>query len=266
MQQALSRHELTVVTPEQIRLRFQTAGVGSRAGAHAIDLGMLGLLLIVFLAVIGEVNYRSSGWVIADFTDYMIAGIIIAAAAVQLAYFVICECAMGRTLGGKIVGLRVIRENGQPVTVLSSIIRNLLRIIDFLPSFYLAGMVISFLHPKGKRLGDLLAGTVVIYEERPLREKKMRALPAMGWHGAGSAGFQLEEHHKRLVTREEWLMLSSMVERQDELTPEKTTLLGRKMARYFLNKLQLPPDIAGRVTQMTFLNSLYEQLKGEWEL
>jgi uncharacterized RDD family membrane protein YckC len=267
MQQSLSRNELSVVTPEQVLLRYKTAGPGSRAGAHAIDMLILCLFYLLVLVIIAESVFRTSGWMFDGISNYLMAGMIIAVLVIQFSYFVVCECMMGRTVGGKIVGLRVIRDNGQPVTVLSSVIRNLMRVIDMLPTFYVVGIIASFLHPRGKRLGDMLAGTVVIYDrESRTNEARQLAKKAMYLEGWNLTSFTLEEHHKRIITREEWLMLESIVERRNELTLEKEEELGKRMARYFMNRLELSAEIATRVTHMAFLLTLYEQLRADWEI
>ncbi|MBK8057237.1 MAG: RDD family protein [Gemmatimonadetes bacterium] len=72
----------------------------------------------------------------------------------------------GQTPGKKWMGLRVIRDTGHPITVREAGARNLLRIVDLLPPPYLLGILFIAFHPKGKRIGDLVAGTVVV-RDRP---------------------------------------------------------------------------------------------------
>ncbi|MDF2922078.1 MAG: hypothetical protein K0R57_992 [Paenibacillaceae bacterium] len=268
MQHHIEREELSVVTPEQVRLRFLTAGVGSRAGAHAVDLLLLILFYSLLFVLIGEFTVRSSGWgMVQDASEYMIAGAIILVLAIQLGYFVICECMMGKTVGQRIVGLRVIQDNGRPVTVLSSILRNLLRVVDFLPSFYLVGLVVGFLHPKGKRVGDLLAGTVVIYDNRNgQQEKKSQVMRTIGEEGWNISGFRLEDRHRRLVSRQDWLALEALIERRNELTEESLAKLSAELADYFRQRLEISAEEAGRVTQTTFLVTIYTQLREDWQL
>lgn len=261
----MSSSDLTVLTPEHARLTFRTAGTGSRAGAHALDLAVLAGSFLVIAAILSEILFRGQQWLNWNFSGMATAGIIIGVMVVQLGYFVVCECYMGRTLGGRVVGLRVIQENGQPVTLLSSIIRNLLRVIDFLPSFYVTGFLVSFFHPKGKRLGDLLAGTVVIYDQSVIKPKKKKALFKMGpgWSGGNLV---LEDYQIRRITREEWLMLDTMVERMEELTPVKLRYMGAEMARYFLRRLELPEETANQFNSSAFLLALHEILRGHWQI
>ena len=81
-------------------------------------------------------------------------------------YFVFFEgLRQGRTPGKSRVGIRVVRDTGHPITVADAVTRNLLRLADFLPPPYLGGLLLMALHPLGKRLGDLAAGTVVVRDQ-----------------------------------------------------------------------------------------------------
>lgn len=82
-------------------------------------------------------------------------------------YFIFFELIWdGQTPGKRLFGLKVRRNGGRPVDFLASMVRNLVRIVDLMPAFYLLGFFFCFCHPQGKRLGDLAAGTVVIKERK----------------------------------------------------------------------------------------------------
>lgn len=261
-------HEISVVTPEQVRLSFQTAGLGSRAGAQAVDLVLLGLFFLILLALTGEFDWRSEGTFMEGTSEYMAAAAIAVAAVSQFAYFVVCECTMGRTVGGRLVGLRVVQDNGRPVTVLSSLIRNFFRLIDMLPVMYVVGATVSFLHPKDKRVGDLVAGTVVIYDTtgkyRPA--VKRGADTEAGYAGQLLQGFVLEEHHRRAVTREDWLMLSAFADRHRGLSAGKRDELAYGIARHLAERMELPDGMWAGLPEIPFLLAVYEQLREDWEI
>lgn len=81
--------------------------------------------------------------------------------AVGLGYYVICEALTGMTVGKRMVGIRVVDENGEHLTLAAAVIRNALRLVDgFL--FYLVGAIFALASPLGQRLGDRAAGTVVV--------------------------------------------------------------------------------------------------------
>ncbi|MGH7628779.1 MAG: RDD family protein, partial [Gemmatimonadales bacterium] len=153
------RQHMEVETPEQVVLDLEIAGVGSRLLAAVIDTAILGgltLVISLLLLVLAEIGLMPTGpWVGA----FMLGAMFL----VWNGYYVFFEgLRQGRTPGKSRVGIRVVRDTGHPVTVADAVTRNLLRIADFLPPPYLGGLLLMALHPAGKRLGDLAAGTVVV--------------------------------------------------------------------------------------------------------
>jgi uncharacterized RDD family membrane protein YckC len=84
-----------------------------------------------------------------------------ALAALGVAYYTLCEAATGATLGKRMVGIRVVDEDGARVTFGAAVVRNLLRLVDCL-FFYLVGAVFALTSPRGQRLGDRAAHTIVV--------------------------------------------------------------------------------------------------------
>src|SRR5690625_3540660 len=167
----MTQNQIQIKTPEFVSLQFRLAGLGSRAAAMIIDqviltLANTGLILLLILMTSSDIwQIMEHGW--------MVAAWLIALFALNWGYFFVSEYFFnGKTIGKNIIGIRVIQENGHSITVLSAIIRNLLRVIDVLPSGYFIGIILVFLHSKHKRLGDMAAGTVVVYERNAKRQKK----------------------------------------------------------------------------------------------
>lgn len=169
--------EVTVITPEQVQLQFQTAGIGSRAIAHLLDcliLLVVNVLLFVFVILVSRLY--SGSWLPA-LADYLLAITIVLWIILNLGYFVCSEAFMGgQTLGKRRLGMRVIQNNGQSATLLSIIIRNLFRLLDMMPAFYFVGVLSMFLSSKDKRVGDMVAGTMVVIEARFERIKRRKQL------------------------------------------------------------------------------------------
>lgn len=82
-----------------------------------------------------------------------------------LAYYVLMEWKIGGTIGKLLTGIRVIKTTGEPLDLKASLIRNILRIIDFLPLFYIAGVISIWTSEKKQRIGDRLAKTVVVSQK-----------------------------------------------------------------------------------------------------
>lgn len=134
------------------------AGVGVRMAAAVIDIAFLfawGYLLgLLFdqqaVAEAGRISFRLSG------------GPALIWLATLFAYPILAEALIGATLGKLLLGLRVVMEDGRAVGLGASAIRNLLRIVDFLPFFYIAGLAFMASSDKRQRLGDRVAQTLVV--------------------------------------------------------------------------------------------------------
>jgi uncharacterized RDD family membrane protein YckC len=159
-----SDDKLIIETPEQTVLEFSLAGIGSRSLAMVIDtlLQIAGLILLGVVA--GLIAY--AGFFPQIGKQWVYAILIFFAFLLQFGYFAFFETIWnGRTPGKRWTRLRVIRDSGRPVGAQDAILRNLMRIVDALPSLYAIGIVTSLISPQNKRVGDYVAGTVVIHEK-----------------------------------------------------------------------------------------------------
>ncbi len=144
--------------PEGVSLEFRPAGPVVRACAWSIDAALRALLYVLLafgLSFIGGVG---------------VALMLIGFFLIEWFYPVVFELYSGATPGKKAMGLWVIQDNGTPLTPASSIIRNLLRVVDFLPLLYAFGLLSMLLDREFKRLGDLAAGTLVVYRDQPVQQ------------------------------------------------------------------------------------------------
>lgn len=152
-----------VVTPEGVALHLPAAGPVPRAVAWFIDLVIRLVILLVVGMAMGLLGAAGQGL-------YLIALFV-----VFWAYPILFEALWnGQTPGKKAMGLRVVNGDGAPVGWLPAITRNLLRTVDMLPFGYTAGLLACLADPFGRRLGDMVAGTVVLHE---MRERDHAAAP-----------------------------------------------------------------------------------------
>ena len=163
------RQHLEVETPEHVVLDLEIAGVGSRALAAILDMiiltgSFLGVMTaLAILAGYGLTVGRLGG-----------AILLLGGFAAWTGYFIFFEgLRQGQTPGKRAVGIRVVMDTGYAVTLSAAVARNLLRTADFLPPPYLIGAVLVALHPRAKRLGDMVAGTVVA-RDRPAETGAVR--------------------------------------------------------------------------------------------
>ncbi len=144
-------------TQFQAQTQVQYVGVGRRFVATLVDL-ILFLIVFVVVAVVSGNAQASGGSVSASLTGTpaLILDILF------FLYYIVLEAVLGATLGKLLLGLRVVNVDGSRIGWGASIIRNLLRIIDVLPFFYLLGAILIWTSPQRQRLGDRVAKTVVV--------------------------------------------------------------------------------------------------------
>lgn len=149
--------ELVIATPERVSFDYQVAGLGTRAIAQILDLLIIaGILLATFIAAAGLAQATRSETVVTLF-------VILGTFVVIFGYFWISEAIWsGQTVGKKVFRLRAVGDRGEPLTFAQAGIRNIVRIVDFMPYAYGIGLIVLFANGKGKRLGDLAAGTIVV--------------------------------------------------------------------------------------------------------
>ena len=159
-----------IETPELVVVSYTLAGVGSRIAAGLIDLFVCAALLfaVIMLAVFvgSPVSPEEIGRGTNSSTAWASAVVVFMQFAILWGYYLLCEGLFdGRTLGKRLLGLRAVRDGGYSVGFAASAVRNLMRIIDLQPLFtYLVGIAGIAISKSGKRLGDVVAGTIVVRE------------------------------------------------------------------------------------------------------
>jgi uncharacterized RDD family membrane protein YckC len=216
----------TIETPEQLRLDFPVAGIGSRFLALVIDtliqvaVTVVAILTLLMLSVAAQAVRagRSSLWIVA------LAGFFFF--LLFFAYFAIFEIVWnGQTPGKRAIGIRVISESGRPLTVAESIGRNLLRIVDQLPGFYAIGIVVALLNSRNQRLGDLLAGSIVV------RESSLAAIKPV-WQSGPRAGDRMLG--ASALSGEDMQLIEAFLNRRGDLMPD----VRSRMASQILKQLK----------------------------
>lgn len=141
-----------IETPEGISLRLRAAGALPRAQAWMVD-----TLLRIIVVAVASIPLQLLGKGGNGITLLLIF-------VLMWGYSVVCEVWFGgQTLGKRAFGLRVVNADGTPVTWMPSVVRNLLRAVDALPGVYSVGLASVLIDPHSRRLGDILAGTMVIH-------------------------------------------------------------------------------------------------------
>ncbi len=181
-------------TPEGMDLALRVAGPAPRALALSVDLVIRLALSAVLVPLL---VFSGTGMGLA----------LLGAFFLEWLYPVVFEVRSGATPGKRALGLRVVHDDGTPVGLPASLIRNLLRVVDFLPAFYGVGLVSTLVDRDFRRLGDLAAGTLVVHQRRGLGRSAappLEALPA-----APPPGLSLATQQALLAFRERAPRLSS---------------------------------------------------------
>ncbi|MBA3259602.1 MAG: stage II sporulation protein M [Gemmatimonadales bacterium] len=238
------RQHLEVETPEHVMLDLEIAGIGSRALAAIVDLliltgGFLGGLLAFSILVGFGISLGPWGSAI----------LLLGGFATWTGYFIFFEgLRRGQTPGKRLVGIRVLMDTGHAVTPAAATVRNLLRLADFLPPPYFLGALLVAFHPRGKRLGDLVAGTVVARDRpgeapvtgrEPSPEQSRVALPELA-----DAEYRLLEQFER---------------RQSDLPAAARDRLAAKL----VDRLDAVPP--GGIAEVDHLLALYQRERGRRE-
>ena len=159
---AVQLGRLEVETPDHVVLRYDLAGGGNRGFAALVDFVLAALVFIGALYAFSLVTNTLPA------AGPFFGVLVLFTFTLAWSYFVLLEWLwQGQTVGKRLYGLRVIRDDGAPAGFVAVLIRNVIRIVDFLPVFYGVGLLMIIFTSRSQRLGDLAAGTYVVRAPRP---------------------------------------------------------------------------------------------------
>ncbi len=197
--------EMAILSPEKTIVTYRLAGVGSRLLAHVFDL-IIVIMVSIGIAVIISLTFTR----IDEGLGSAVSSIFFAFG--WLLYFVLLEGLWnGQTPGKKAMKIRVRMADATAITFPAALARNILRFGDILPAGYLFGLLAMFTNPKSQRLGDMAAGTIVIYD----REGTPRFAPTP--YALGTHAFEQSVGDLRGMTMDEYVALKQLCDRFPEL-------------------------------------------------
>lgn len=221
---------VVLATPEGVAIELTLAGLGSRMAATMVDTAIqvaIQIALFVLLIGLGE---RGSALGIALFSLLSFLAFF--------GYGVLFETlASGRTPGKRVTGLRVIRSGGRPVGFTASAVRNLVRLIDFLPFLYAVGIASILFSARNQRLGDIAAGTLVV-RERSGDRASSTASPR-------SYSGEVVDWDVSTVNGTELATIRRFLERRGALSDDARRVLAHDLAK------RLRPKVAGAPPEVT---------------
>ncbi|RPJ49818.1 MAG: RDD family protein [Chloroflexi bacterium] len=248
--------KLLIDTPENITFGYEIAGIGSRFLAALVDTTLIvllqilvnGLLLLVISSSLDLGEALRSG----DFGGTSISWVIALMGLISFfffwGYYIFFEMLWnGQSPGKSLTKLRVIRADGLPVTLTESIVRNLVRLIDFLPIYYGIGVVTMFINHQSRRLGDLAAGTLVVRESaagislKSLEPQEIRLpRPEVAPGNSSSTDQTPASYPVDRLSAQDIQMIEAFLSRRGDLNNRRA--LALQLACALLSRMGLPAD------------------------
>jgi uncharacterized RDD family membrane protein YckC len=248
LQTAALDTNVAIETPEHIVFHYRIAGPARRAVAYGIDLvlcyGTVALLTVLVLFVAVGTAFETAD--LDSFAKGAFGLVLLALFAAQWIYFVAWEGRSGRTPGKRALGLQVTTASGRPIGWRAAALRNLLRAADFLPTAYVVGLVSMTLSSRFQRLGDIVAGTMVVVPERanaasalvlspPARPEELSDLP---------------DHV--LLDESERSAIELFLRRKNKLGPARTAELAEMIAPQIGARLGYAHDDPARLLEILY--------------
>ena len=258
--------DLAILSAENVSFSLETAGLGSRFAAVALDTFYQSLVfLLVALAALGfEIYVFSYGDMPKWLVSTLLALYFLGSFALFFVYFFVFEWLWdGQTPGKRFFGLRVMMSNGLPLNVSASLARNAVRVVDILP-FYGFGAAVALSNDLNQRMGDLVAGTIVVRESKTQKQRKPLSIndaveaflsAATTVPGTQSEAKPFEENQElhvesasvvdaeamalaRKLSREDYELARDFLARRETLPPAARTRLGNALAARLAAKLE----------------------------
>lgn len=237
-------------TPEDVDLAFDLAGPASRMAAAIVDHAVIGVLMLAAAAVLItggivaiDLADLSSWDAMAEVGAFGAAVLFFVFSFINVTYFLASEWFLGgQSLGKRLFHLRVVREGGYALNFGASFLRNVARLVDILPGTYLVGLFSVLLSARRKRLGDLIAGTIVV---RHGRDK----IPTARFVGKTYAGlenriFSITKSQVARLDADTLELLDGYFDRADAIAPQYREKLTRDVANGIAKRMEL--DLSAR--------------------
>jgi uncharacterized RDD family membrane protein YckC len=219
---------LQIDTPENVLLETPVAGPGSRSLAAMVDYLLVTVTILVLLWLISDIPFDTpdNGYLALAFVTLLVF-------AVFMFYHLIFEAIWnGQTPGKRLFKIRVVQANGMPLTATGLIVRNLVRLFDFLPAFYGIGIIVMFVSRQSQRLGDMAAGTLVVREQPDLSVHNLTVNLRVRYQIVSPTDPIPDHIDVSKLTAQDRAMVLSYLQRRDSISGREPIALdiARKMA------------------------------------
>ncbi len=222
--------DFTLQTAENVPVHYDIATAGSRAAAFLVDFFIVLVISLGFIVLAGLLEGTED-----PLSPYFVALSYLIVGSLSWAYFVFSEMIFdGSSVGKSILGLKVIKEDGSPIDLVDSLTRNFIRFVDSFPGTYIVGFVTMMLNQKSRRLGDFVAGTLVVRVTSVHLDRL--ELPESLYDNAVQGSPYLS-----LITPEEYQVMRDFLAQRYRLPTFKSIRIAVKLASRMAEKLQMEP-------------------------
>ncbi|HHP7245985.1 MAG TPA: RDD family protein [Elainellaceae cyanobacterium] len=250
-------NHFTVQTPESVELEFTLAGLGNRSLAAVIDYALWSLTISILLALLSRADWLTEilfDWV--GNTDaielWFSALLILISFVIYVGYYGVFETIWrGQTPGKRLAKIRVVRDDGRPIGIFQATLRSLLRPIDEFPPFYIGAFLIFF-NRQEKRIGDIVAGTIVIQENRAIAPADFAVLEDSH---ALARKLQQTTHLSQLLP-EDFAIIREFLQRRIDMKPHARQQVSAELAQQVKAALHLNDDLEDPPPEV-FLEATY---------
>lgn len=231
-------YKIKINTPENTQLEFELAGIGNRFLAFLIDNLIIFLFIFIIYLIMGIIYLIFSDTILESIGEFFLALILFGVFFLTFnGFFILFEFFWnGQTPGKRLLNIRVIRENGQPVGFIEVFIRNIFRIVD-----YMVGPYFVLFSKKEKRIGDYLTRTIIV------KEKELSA-PLADFDEATEIKETIPNISR--LTPQDFSMLGSFFHRYEDFDTEAKETLLNEFCSLYIQKLSLDELSQILVSQM----------------
>ncbi len=263
------RDQLSIETPELVGIELPLAGIGSRCVALLVDsvvqgftLAAMVVVMLLLVAALPRVSSTQHAARSGDPAKWAIAVVILIPFLLQWGYFTLFEAFWhGQTPGKRLLHLRVIQQSGRPIGLFESMGRNLIRIIDMVPGFYLVGALCIFTTRRQQRLGDMVAGTLVVHSvpaQTPMLPAGTRTFTAAVFERplqpVAAKTLDLPADAVARLSRMDLQLIENFLVRRLDLPLDVGASLAEKLSHKMAEKMKLP--VPSGISNETFLEAL----------
>ncbi|MBN2534088.1 MAG: RDD family protein [Spirochaetales bacterium] len=250
----MKKESIEIETPEKIIFTYNISSTGTRIFAYTIDV-IIQIVVVVLLILLVSSTGLFSFSLSSDGFSRELNGLLIAFAFllyffIQWGYFIVFEVIMeGQSPGKKIMKIRVIRTNGEPLDLPTIILRNLLRAVDAFPFYHLVGGLVSIVDSRSRRIGDIVSDTIVVKEMIfNLKEpNSFTVFLTSGKEGAFS-------FFNKKLNEEDLYILRRFLNEKGHLSKEKQDEIALKLAQSIKKRLQIQEEIEN---PLVFIERVY---------